>query len=87
MEPISGLCSSGTETKCDRFASRKTPQNLLCASIGTENVDDLIADLQQALLEGRQSAPLGRFHFDFVSDLPLGVTCLYSGGVMMRKTG
>ena len=27
----------------------KTPQNLLRASIGLENSDDLIADLQQAL--------------------------------------
>jgi O-acetylhomoserine/O-acetylserine sulfhydrylase-like pyridoxal-dependent enzyme len=29
--------------------STKTPQNLLRASIGLENADDLIADLQQAL--------------------------------------
>jgi len=29
--------------------SSKTPQNLLRASIGLENSDDLIADLQQAL--------------------------------------
>jgi cystathionine gamma-synthase len=27
----------------------KTPQNLLRASIGLEHVDDLIADLEQAL--------------------------------------